>query len=49
MIADIIRMLMSCRLRWAGHVALMGDGRRAYKILIGKPEGTRPRNGPKIR
>ena len=47
--ADIIRILKSCRLRWAGHVARMGDGRRARKILIGKPEGTRPRGRPKIR
>ena len=47
--ADIIKTLKSRRLRWAGHVARMGDGRRAHKILLGKPEGTRPRGRPKIR
>ena len=40
--ADIIRTLKSRGLRWAGHVARMGDGRRTQKILLGKPE-------PKIR
>ena len=42
-------MLKSRRLRWAGLIARMVDGRRAYKILLGKPEGTRPRGRPKIR
>ena len=32
---------------WAGHVARLGDGH--IKILLGKPEGTRPRSRPKIR
>jgi hypothetical protein len=31
------------KMRWAGNVALMGDMRIAYKILIGKPEGKRTR------
>ena len=30
------------RLRWAGHVARMGEGRSAFKILTGKPTGKRP-------
>ena len=42
-------MLKLRRLRWAGHVARMGDGRKAHKILLGKPEGTRPRGRLKIR
>ena len=46
---DIINTLKSHRLRWAGHVARIGDGRRAYKILLGKPDGTRQRGRPKIR
>ena len=29
-------------MRWAGHVALMGERRGVYKILVGKPEGNRP-------
>ena len=40
--ADIIRMLKSYRLQWAGYVAWMGDGRRAHKLLLGKPEGDVP-------
>jgi hypothetical protein len=36
---SIIRIIMSRRLRWAGHVARMGEKRNAYKILVGKLEG----------
>jgi hypothetical protein len=39
---DIIRVIMSRRMRWAGHVAYMVAVRSAYKILVGKPEGKRP-------
>jgi hypothetical protein len=35
-------MFKSRRMRWAGHVARMGEKRNAYRILVGKPEGTRP-------
>jgi hypothetical protein len=38
----IIRVIKSRRKRWAEHVALMGDMINAYKILVRKPEGTRP-------
>ena len=37
-----IRVIKSRRVRWAGHVALMGDGRGAYGILVGKYEKNRP-------
>jgi hypothetical protein len=37
---NIIRMIKSRRMRWAGHVARMG--RSTYRILVGKPEGKRP-------
>ena len=47
--ADTIRMLKSCRLQWAGHIAWMEDGRRAHKLLLGKPEGKWPCGRPKIR
>ena len=47
--ADIIRTLKSRRIRWAGQVAWVGDGRRAQELLLGKPEDKRPRGGPKIR
>jgi hypothetical protein len=36
---DIIRAIKSRRLRWAGHVARMGERRGAYRALLGKPEG----------
>jgi hypothetical protein len=39
---NIIRVIKSIRLRWAGHVARMGARRGAYRALVGKPEGTRP-------
>ncbi|KAJ4440878.1 hypothetical protein ANN_10725 [Periplaneta americana] len=39
---DIIRNLKSRRLRWAGHVARMGESRNAYSVLVGRPEGKRP-------
>jgi hypothetical protein len=39
---SIIREIKSRRLRWAGHVARMGERRGAYRALVGKPEGRRP-------
>jgi hypothetical protein len=39
---SIIRMIKSRMMRWAGHVARMGEKRNAYRILVGKPEGKRP-------
>jgi hypothetical protein len=39
---DIIRQIESRRMRWAGHVARMGDEKKLYKVLVGKPEGKRP-------
>jgi hypothetical protein len=36
---DIIRQIKSKRMRWAGHVARMGEGRNVYRVLVGKPEG----------
>jgi hypothetical protein len=38
---SIIRIIKSRRMRWAGHVALMGE-KYAYRLLVGKPEGKRP-------
>jgi hypothetical protein len=35
-------MIKPRRMRWAGHVARIGEKRRAYSMLVGKPEGTRP-------
>jgi hypothetical protein len=39
---SIIRIIKSRRMRWAGHVARMGEKRIAYRLLVGKPEGRRP-------
>jgi hypothetical protein len=39
---NIIRMIKLRRMRWAGHVARMGEKRNPYRILVGKPEGRRP-------
>jgi hypothetical protein len=44
---NIIRMIKSRRMRWAGHVARMGETWNAYRILVGKPEGKRPLGRPK--
>ena len=38
---DIIRIVKSRRLLWAGHVTRMGNERGAWKLLVGKPEGKR--------
>jgi hypothetical protein len=46
---DIIRQVKSRRIRWAGHVARMGEERKVYKVLVGKPEGKRPLGRPRRR
>jgi hypothetical protein len=46
---DIIRQVRSRRMRWAGHVARMGEERKVYKVLVGKPEGNRPLGRPRRR
>ena len=38
---NIVRVVKSRRMRWAGHVARMGEGRGVYRVLLGKPEGRR--------
>ena len=40
--ANIIRILKSRRLRWAGHIARMEQSRNAFRVLVGRPEGKRP-------
>ena len=44
---NIERVIKSRRLRWAGHVARMEEGRSAFKILTGKPAGNRPLGRPR--
>jgi hypothetical protein len=43
---DIIRQIKSRRMRWAGHVARMEEGRDVYRVLVGKPKGKRPLERP---
>jgi hypothetical protein len=42
-------MIKSKRMRWAGHVARMGETRNAYRMLVGKPEGKRTLGRPRRR
>jgi hypothetical protein len=46
---NIIRVIKSRRLRWAGHVARVGERRGAYRALVGTPEGRRPLVRPRRR
>jgi hypothetical protein len=46
---NIVRVIKSRRMRWAGHEARMGEGRDVYRILIGIPEGKRPLGRPRRR
>ena len=46
---NIARAVKSRRMRWTGHVALMGEGRGVHRVLVGKPEGKRPLGRPKRR
>ena len=44
-----MRVIKSGRMRWAGHVACMGEDRGVYRVLVGKPEGRRPLGRPRRR
>jgi hypothetical protein len=46
---SIIRIIKSRRMRWAGHLAHMGEKRNAYRLLVGNPEGKRPLRRPRRR
>ena len=46
---NIVRVIKSRRMRWAGHVARMGEKRGVYRVLVGKPEGRRPLGRPRRR
>jgi hypothetical protein len=46
---NIVRGVKSRRMRWAGHVARMGEGRCMQRVLVGKPEGKRPMGRPRRR
>jgi hypothetical protein len=46
---NIVRVIKSRMMRWAGHVARMGEGRGVYRVLVGRPEGKRPLGRPRRR
>jgi hypothetical protein len=46
---NIVRVVKSRRMRWAGHVARMGEDRGVHRVLVGKPEGKRPLGRPRRR
>ena len=46
---NIVRVIKSRRMRWAGHVGRMGERRGVYRVLMGKPEGERPLGRPRRR
>jgi hypothetical protein len=44
---NIVWVIKSREMRWAGHVARMGEGRRVYRVSVGKPESKRPLGRPR--
>jgi hypothetical protein len=44
---NIVKVIKSRRMRWAGHVARMGEGRGVYRVLVGRPEGKIPLEIPR--
>jgi len=46
---NIVRVIKWRRMRWAGHVARMGEEREVYRLLVGKLEGRRPLGRPRRR
>jgi len=46
---NIVRVIKSIKMRWAGHVACMGEKRGVYGVLVGKPKGKRPLRRPRRR
>ena len=46
---NIARVVKSRRMRWAGHVARMAEGKGVHRVLVGKPEGKRPLGRPRRR
>ena len=46
---NIVRVVKSRIMRWAGHVARMGEERGVHRLLVGKPEGKRPLGRPRRR
>ena len=47
--SNIVRVIKSRRMKWAGHVARVGESRSVYRVLVRKPEGKRPLGKPRRR
>jgi hypothetical protein len=48
-LSHIFKMVKSRKMRWAGHVARMGEGKGVYRVLLGRPESKRPLGRPRCR
>jgi len=46
---NIVRVIKSRRMKWAGHVVRMGEEMEVYRVLVDKPEGRRPLGRPRRR
>jgi hypothetical protein len=46
---NVVRVIKSRRMRWAGHVARMGEETGVYRVLVGRSEGKRPLGRPRYR
>jgi hypothetical protein len=46
---NVVRVVKSGRMRWAGHVERLGEERGVHRVLVGKPEGKRPLGRPRRR
>ena len=46
---NIVRVIKSRRMKWAGHVKRMGERRGVYGVFVGEPEGKRPLGRPRRR
>jgi hypothetical protein len=46
---NIVRVIISRRMRWTGHAAHTGEGRGVYRVLVGKSEEKRPLGRPRCR
>jgi hypothetical protein len=49
MICTLRQVIKARRMRWVGHVARMGEKRKAYRLLVGTPEGRRALGRPRCR
>jgi hypothetical protein len=47
--SNIIRLIKSRKMKWEGYMAHMGEERKLYRVLMGKPEGKRPLGRPRRR